>query len=84
MINVKVGDMIWVEQKGPPQNFGYGEVINVWNDPEGNQWFDFLCEVNGGFRSGMSSKIIEKPTNRMMSKMLEEKAGLAKVLKEKG
>ena len=32
--DIKIGDMLWVELKGPDQNFGYGEVFEVWKDEE--------------------------------------------------
>lgn len=83
-LNVKVGDMLWANIKGADQNFGYGEVTFVWIDEDGNEWFDFYCEVNGGLRSAKVSEIINKPSSRMTSKWISARKALATTLKEKG
>lgn len=81
---VKIGDMLWVEIKGSDQNYGYGEVIEVWTDPStGLELFEFFCLVNGGQRSGRVDKIIDKPSNRMMSKMILAQKSLKEVLNKK-
>lgn len=80
---VKVGDFMWAYIKGADQNYGHGEVTKVWEDPTGCVWFDFHCEVNGGFRSAKVEDIIEKPDSRMVSKMYSNKKALAEVLKNK-
>lgn len=83
-LNVKVGDMLWANIKGADQNFGYGEVTFIWTDEDGNEWFDFYCEVNGGLRSAKVSEIINKPSSRMTSKWISARKSLATTLKEKG
>ena len=30
---VKIGDMLWVKLKGPTSDFGYGEVIGLFETP---------------------------------------------------
>jgi len=81
---VKIGDMLWVELKGSDQNYGYGEVVEVWKDEEtGLEYFDFFCLVNGGQRSGRVDKIIEKPNGRMTSKMIIAQRALKEVLNKK-
>ena len=81
---VKIGDMLWVELKGSDQNYGYGEVIEVWKDEEtGLEYFDFFCLVNGGQRSGRVDKVIEKPNGRMTSKMIIAQRALKEVLNKK-
>ena len=81
---VKIGDLLWVELKGSDQNYGYGEVVEVWTDPNtGIEFFDFFCLVNGGQRSGRVDKIIEKPNGRMTSKMIIAQKALKEVLNKK-
>lgn len=76
--------MLWVELKGADQNYGYGEVVEVWKDDEtGLEYFDFFCLVNGGQRSGRVDKIIEKPNGRMTSKMIIAQKALKEVLNKK-
>ena len=83
-INVKKGDMLWVALKGADQNFGFGEVIQVWQDEETKTYlFDFFCLVNGGLRTGKISDIIEKPTARMVGKMSQTQREIREVLKNK-
>ena len=80
--DIKKGDMLWVELKGPDQNYGYGEVVETWVDEEtGISYIDFHCLVNGGFRSGKIDKIIDKPTARMMSKYQESRKDFAEAMK---
>jgi hypothetical protein len=80
--DIKQGDMLWVELKGPDQNYGYGEVVNTWIDEKtGTAFFDFHCLVNGGFRSGRIDQIIEKPTARMVSKYQESRKDFAEAMK---
>lgn len=81
---VKIGDMLWVELKGSDQNYGYGEVVEVWKDEEtGLEYFDFFCLVNGGQRSGRVDKIINKPNGRMTSKLIIAQKALKEVLNKK-
>lgn len=80
---VKLGDFIWCHLKGADQNYGHGEVINIWEDVTGCVWFDFHCEVNGGLRSGKVENIIEKPDNRMVSKMYASRKAVAETIKNK-
>ena len=82
-MNLKKGDMVWVEVKGAPSNFGYGEVFEVWKEEEVGEVFTFFCEVNGGLRMGYFKNIIEKPNARMTSKLLEEKKAIIDILKKK-
>ena len=83
-INIKKGDMLWVELKGADQNYGFGEVIKVWKDEETNiEYFDFYCLVNGGLRSGQIQKIIEKPNARMVGKMSHTQNEIQEVLRNK-
>lgn len=82
-MSVKKGDMLWVEVKGAPQNYGYGEVVNVWEEPEIGIVFEFHCLVNGGLRMGYEKNIINKPGARMQSKLIEERRGLDAVFKNK-
>jgi hypothetical protein len=82
-LSVKKGDMLWVELKGAPQNYGYGEVVDFWDEPGIGTVFEFHCLVNGGLRMGYEKNIINKPGARMHSKLAEERSALNKVLKEK-
>jgi len=80
--DINKGDMLWVELKGPDQNYGYGEVIKTWVDKKsGITFFDFHCLVNGGLRSGKIDQIIEKPTARMISKYQESRKDFAEAMK---
>ena len=83
-INIRKGDMLWVVLKGADQNYGYGEVINVWKDEEtGLEYFDFHCLVNGGLRSGRTDNIINKPNARMVGKMAQTQKEVNEVLRNK-
>lgn len=79
---VKKGDMLWVEIKGAAQNYGYGEVENVWEEPNIGIVFEFHCLVNGGLRMGYEKNIIKRPGARMQSKYLEERKAVQEVLKK--
>lgn len=82
--DIKPGDMLWVTLKGPDQNYGYGEVIEVWKDDEsGETYYDFHCLVNGGQRVGCVSDIIDKPNMRMENKLLQSRKEYKEVMKEK-
>lgn len=84
MEEIRPGDMLWVELKGADQNYGYGEVIKVWEDEKTNdKYFDFYCLVNGGFRIGNIKNIIEKPNLRMENKLLQSRRDYREVMKEK-
>lgn len=80
---VKIGDMLWVKLKGPTSDFGYGEVIGLFETPDGDLCFEFHCRVNGGYRIGLEKNIINKPNVRMMSKMANAQKELSEVLKKK-
>ena len=80
---LKKGDMLWVELKGPDQNYGYGEVEEVWfEESTKEECFGFYCLVNGGYRMGEESKIIEKPNARMTAKLLQSRKDYSEALKE--
>jgi hypothetical protein len=81
-MSIKKGDMLWVEIKGAQQNFGFGEVVDTWEEPEIGNVFQFHCMINGGLRMGYEKNIINKPTARMHSKLAEEQKALAEVLKK--
>lgn len=84
MEDINIGDMLWVELKGPDQNFGYGEVKEIWKDEEtGFEYFEFSCLINGGQRSGRIDKIIEKPTLRMENKFLQCRREFREAMKDK-
>lgn len=81
---LKVGDMIWVYLKGPDQNYGHGEVKEVWFDEEiKEELFCFHCLVNGGYRMGKTSELIEKPNARMVSKLLQSRKEFNEAMKER-
>ena len=80
---VNIGDMLWVKLKGPTNDYGYGEVIGTFETPEGVTCFEFFCQVNGGYRIGEVSNIINKPTMRMVSKVAHSQKELSEVLKKK-
>lgn len=81
-MTVKKGDMLWVEVKGAQQNYGFGEVVDAWEE-EGIGWvFNFHCLVNGGLRMGYEKNIIEKPSARMHGKLAEEQKALNEILKK--
>ena len=79
---IKNGDMLWVKLKGPVNDYGYGEVIEVFETDKG-RCFEFHCLVNGGRRLGLEKDIINKPTARMMSKMVVAQKDIQEVLKKK-
>ena len=81
---LKPGDMIWVELKGPDQNYGHGEVKEVWFDEALNEeLFCFHCLVNGGYRMGKTAELIEKPNARMVSKLLQSRRDFNEMMKER-
>lgn len=80
--NIKIGDMLWVKLKGPTNDYGYGEVVEVFKTEKGN-CFEFHCLINGGKRLGLEKDIINKPTARMMSKMIVAQKEVQEVLKKK-
>ncbi|MAJ89952.1 MAG: hypothetical protein CMD08_01580 [Flavobacteriales bacterium] len=81
---LKPGDMIWVELKGADQNYGHGEVVEVWFEKSVNEeCFNFYCLVNGGYRMGRLSKLIKKPNARMMSKLLQSRREYNEIMKER-
>ena len=80
---VKKGDMIWVTLKGPANDYGYGEVDEVWFDNSINDYlYTFYCLVNGGVRTGNVKNIIEKPTGRMKNKLLLSRKEYQETIKE--
>ena len=74
--------MIWSEVKGADQNYGYGEVVNVWFH-EDVQYFDFFCQINGGLRTSSILKVIEKPSARMNSKLISNLREIRELNKKK-
>jgi hypothetical protein len=81
-MNIKVGDMVWVSIDGADQNFGYGEVAEVYTTSRG-ACFDFFCLVNGGKRFGLEDDIIDKPNARMVAKLSKSISDVNEVLKER-
>ena len=81
-MNLKKGDMVWVKIKGPQQDYGFGEVEEVWVE-EKKELFTFYCLVNGGLRIGIYSNIIPKPTTRMVAKLSAERSAVKAVLNKK-
>ena len=80
---VKKGDMIWVKLKGPANDYGYGELDNVWFDESAKSFlFTFYCLVNGGTRTGNVEDIIKNPTGRMKNKLLISRKEYQEVMKE--
>jgi len=79
---LKKGDLIWCTLKGAEQNFGYGEIHEVFyhNDI---QCFFYFCQVNGGLRFSSIDMIIEKPNQRMENKLFECQKALQEVLKNR-
>ena len=82
-MKISVGDMIWVKLKGSHNDYGFGEVIEVFKSKEGKVSFDFYCLINGGQRFGHTANIIEKPTGRMVAKLSQSQIELKEVLKVK-
>ena len=39
---IKLGDMLWVKLKGPVNDYGYGEVVEVFETDQGI-CFEFHC-----------------------------------------
>ena len=84
MSSLKKGDMIWVSLKGPSNDYGYGEITEVWyEEAESIHLFNFHCLVNGGLRMGRSDNLISKPTIRMTSKYAESRKEVAEIIKSK-
>ena len=76
--------MVWVVLKGPANDYGFGEISEVWYDNERKvEMFNFYCLVNGGLRMGRSDNIINKPTARMTSKLAEARKNYADLMKSK-
>ena len=81
---LKPGDMIWVNLKGADQNYGHGEVVEVWHeDSIGEECFNFHCLVNGGYRMGRVSQIIKKPNLRMTGKLLQSRKEFNEIMKNR-
>jgi len=84
MSKLKLGDHIWVYLKGPQNDYGYGEICEVWYDDNIKETvFNFHCMVNGGLRMGKESDIIDKPNARMVAKHLESRRACAEIIKNK-
>ena len=79
---IRVGDMLWVELKGANNNYGFGEVVEVWYEENIGHCFNFFCQVNGGLRMGNEINVINKPNARMTSKLYEERKLSREALKE--
>ena len=70
-VPIRKGDMLWVKLEKATNEYGYGEVEEVWFDTHADDFcYTFYCLVNGGTRIGQFKKLIEKPTNRMQNKYL--------------
>lgn len=82
-MNVKKGDMLWVTLKHASNEYGYGEVTEVWEEGEIGVCFEFFCQVNGGLRMGLEKNIIDKPNLRMTSKLFEQRKLYSEMLKKK-
>ena len=80
---IRVGDMLWVKIKGANNDYGYGEVVEVWYEENIGNCFNFFCQVNGGLRMGEEKNIIDKVTARMTSKLFEERKLSNEALKNK-
>ena len=81
--NIKKGDMIWVSLKGPANDYGYGEVDNIWYDESAKSFlYTFYCLVNGGIRIGNTKNIIENPSGRMKNKLLISRKEYQETIKE--
>tara|TARA_B100001989_G_C24516665_1_gene453559 strand:- start:334 stop:585 length:252 start_codon:yes stop_codon:yes gene_type:complete len=82
-MEIKVGDMLWVKLKGPANDYGFGEVKEVYQNENNEVCFTFYCLVNGGLRSGLKKEIINKPTGRMVAKLSQSRKEVQEVLKNK-
>ncbi len=83
-LHLNPGDMVWVELKGPDQNYGHGEVVESWYEKSiDDECFNFHCLVNGGLRMGRVSQLIKKPTARMVSKYLQSRKEFNEMMKER-
>ena len=84
MSELRNGDMVWVVLKGPHNDYGYGEIKEVWFNNDLNiQFFNFYCLVNGGYRMGRSDQLIKKPTARMTAKYAESRKDFAEAMKSR-
>ena len=80
----KKGDMVWVAIRGADQNYGYGEIEEVWYEESiDDVCFIFYDLVNGGTRIGEVKNIIEKAGVRMTAKLEESRRSFAEYLKGK-
>ena len=80
--NVKKGDMLWCKLDHAQNNFGYGEVISIWEEPGVGFVYQFFCEINGGLRMGREKDIIDKPNVRMTNKLFEERKAVNELRKK--
>ena len=80
----KKGDMVWVAIRGADQNYGYGEIEDVWYEESiDDTCFTFYDLVNGGTRMGEVKNVIEKAGARMTAKLAESRRSYAEYLKGK-
>lgn len=80
----RVGDMIWAELNGADQNYGHGEIAEIWFEESINEeCFNFHCLINGGYRMSTVSKIIENPNVRMTNKLAESRKDYLEAMKNK-
>jgi len=80
---IKKGDMIWVKLKGPANDYGYGEVEDIWYDESAKSFlYTFYCLVNGGTRIGDTKNIIKNPSGRMNNKLLISRKEYQEIVKE--
>jgi hypothetical protein len=82
-MGVKKGDMLWVRLKGPANDYGFGEVEEVFTNSKNEACFTFHCLVNGGLRLGLESNIVDNPTGRMVAKLSQARKEVQEVLKQK-
>ena len=80
---IRKGDMLWCVLKHAQNNFGYGEVVSVWEEKDVGTVYEFFCQINGGLRMGNKDDIIEKPNARMTAKLFEERKSVNELLKKK-
>jgi len=82
-MEIKIGDMLWVKLKGPANDYGFGEVVEVFENENSDVCFTFHCLVNGGLRLGLEKEIIEKPSGRMVAKLSQARKEVKEVLRQK-
>ncbi len=82
-MKIKKGDMLWVKLKGPANDYGFGEVEEVFLNENNDVCFTFHCLVNGGLRTGLEKELIDKPSGRMVAKLSQSRKEVKEVLSQK-